>query len=271
MNTLARNMCTVSAALPDVLTKSKLKDRTALVTGAGSGIGRCVCEALAAEGARVVAADCDLGSAVQTVSRLAGGTARHLAWHVDVTSKTSVTLLFDRIRNSSRLPPVSIVVCCAGVSRSSRLVDLKLEMLDQVTDVNLKGIFITVQAAVSEMLARGVKQGSVVMVSSIVAKTGLKYHSAYAASKAAVTAFTKSAALELAPHGIRCNVVLPVFTETTMTADVSDKEYPHITARTPLGRTARPEEVARTIRLLCDEADSSFVTGASFEVTGVHM
>lgn len=265
-------MCPVSATLPKELTMPKLRGRSALVTGAGSGIGRCACEALAAEGARVVAADCDLDSAVETVSRLTGGTARHLALHVDVTSKASVTSLFNRIRDSSGLPPVSIVVCCAGLSKSGRLVDLKLEVFDQLVDVNLKGTFVTVQAAVSEMLARGVQQGSVVTVSSIVAQTGLKYHSAYAASKAAIIAFTKTAALELAPHGIRCNVVLPGFTETAMTADVSDKDRSHIIARTPLGRTARPEEVARTIRFLCDEADSSFVTGASFEVTGgLHM
>lgn len=265
-------MCPVSAALPEVLTISKLKDRTALVTGAGSGIGRCVCETLAAEGARVVAADRDLGSAVQTVSRLAGGAGRHLAWYVDVTSKASVTSLFDHIRNSSDLLPVSIVVCCAGVSRSGSLVDPKLEVFDKVIDVNLKGTLMTVQVAVSEMLARGVQQGSVVTVSSIAAKTGLQYYSAYAASKAAVVAFTKSAARELAPHGIRCNVVLPGFTDTPMNSDVSDKDRAHIITRTPLGRMARPEEVARAIRFLCDEADSSFITGACLEVTGgLHM
>lgn len=251
---------------------SKLKDRTALVTGAGSGIGRCVCDALAAQGARVVAADCNLDSAVETVSRLPEGTARHLAWHVDVTSNASVTSLFDCIRNYSEMPPVSIVVCCAGVSRGGRIIDLNRAVFDQVIDVNLKGTFVTVQAAVNEMLARGVEQGSVVTVSSIVAQTGLRHHSAYAASKAAIIAFTKTAALELAPHGIRCNVVLPGFTDTPMTADTSDKDRANIIARTPLGRMARPEEIARVVRFLCDEADSSFVTGAAFEVTGgLHM
>ncbi|KAH7961059.1 hypothetical protein HPB52_001302 [Rhipicephalus sanguineus] len=249
-------MCPVTAALPEVLPISKLKNRTALVTGAGSGIGRCVCEALAADGARVVAADCNLDSAVQTVLRLPAGTARHHAWHVDVTSKASVTSLFDHISNCPDLPPVSIVVCCAGIQRRGRVVDLKLEVFDQVIDVNLKGTFLTVQAAVNEMLARGVEQGSVVTVSSI----------------AAVVAFTKTAALELAPHGIRCNVVLPGMVDTAMTATVSEKDRGIVSARTPLGRLGRPEEIARTIRYLCDEADSSFVTGASFEVTGgLHM
>uniref|UniRef100_A0A224YTR7 (3R)-3-hydroxyacyl-CoA dehydrogenase n=1 Tax=Rhipicephalus zambeziensis TaxID=60191 RepID=A0A224YTR7_9ACAR len=272
MNALAQNLCPVSVATPEVLTISKLKNRTALVTGAGSGIGRCVCEALAADGARVVAADCNLDSAVQTVLRLPGGTARHHACHVDVTSKASVTTLFDRLRTCQDLPPVSIVVCCAGVSRSGRVVDLKLEVFDQMIDVNLKGTFLTVQAAVSEMLARGVEQGSVVTVSSIVAQTGLRYHGAYAASKAAVVAFTKTAALELAPHGIRCNVVLPGIVDTAMTANVSEKDRANVSARTPLGRLGRPEEIARTIRFLCDEVDSSFITGASFEVTGgLHM
>lgn len=130
----------------------------------------------------------------------------------------------------------------------------------------------TMQAATREMLARGVQRGSVVAVSSIVASTGLPRQCAYAASKAAVVALTKTAALELAPHGIRCNAVLPGFTETAMTADVSDEARAAVVARTPLGRTAKPEEIASTIRFLCDDAESSFVTGAALEVTGgLHM
>ncbi|KAK8787481.1 hypothetical protein V5799_022741 [Amblyomma americanum] len=252
----------------ETLPASGLGDRVALVTGAGSGIGRSVCEALAAQGARVVAADWNLDAAAQTVSQLPAGAERHLALHVDVSVPESVVSLFDRIRGYTELPPVSIVICCAGVNRADSLLDMELDAFDRVLAVNLRGTFLTVQAAAKEMLARGVRTGSVVTVSSIVARTGLRCHGAYAASKAAVVALTKTAAAELAAHGIRCNAVLPGFTETAMTADVGDKDRAHVVARTPLGRAARPEEIARAIRFLCDDADSSFVTGAAIEVTG---
>ncbi|XP_065297996.1 (3R)-3-hydroxyacyl-CoA dehydrogenase-like [Dermacentor albipictus] len=262
-------MCPISTALPPM---SRLENRTALVTGAGSGIGRCVCEVLAADGARVVAADCNEDAAHETVSTLVGGAGRHLALHVDVSSEASVKSLFSRIRDSPGLPAVSIVACCAGVKNIDSVVDTKPEAFDRVISVNLKGTFLTVQAAASEMLSRGVRKGAVVTLSSVVARTGLSRQCAYAASKAAIVAFTKTAALELAPHGIRCNVVMPGFTDTSMTADVSDKDRACVVARTPLGRAAQPEEIARAVRFLCDEVDSSFVTGAALDVTGgLHM
>lgn len=251
---------------------NRLADRVAVVTGAGSGIGRCVCQALAADGILVVAADRNLDAATQTVSLLPGGSQCHVAMHVDVASQASVKCLFARMQDSLKLPPASVVVCCAGVKGIDSLVDMDADDFDRVISVNLRGTFLTMQAATREMLARGVQRGSVVAVSSIVASTGLQRQCAYAASKAAVVALTKTAALELAPHGIRCNAVLPGFTETAMTADVSDEARAAVVARTPLGRTAKPEEIASTIRFLCDDAESSFVTGAALEVTGgLHM
>uniref|UniRef100_A0A1E1X5A6 (3R)-3-hydroxyacyl-CoA dehydrogenase n=1 Tax=Amblyomma aureolatum TaxID=187763 RepID=A0A1E1X5A6_9ACAR len=265
-------MCPTRSFRPNVPPASGLEDRVALVTGAGSGIGRSACVVLAAQGARVVAADCNLDAAVETVSQLPGGAERHLALHVDISSPESVASLFDRIRGCTDLPCVSIVVCCAGVNKDASLLDMELDDFDRVMAVNLRGTFLTLQAATREMLARGVRTGSVVTVSSIVARTGLRRHGAYAASKAAIVTLTKTAAAELAPHGIRCNAVLPGLTDTAMTADVGDKELADVAARTPLGRIANPEEIARAIRFLCDDADSSFVTGATIDVTGgLHM
>uniref|UniRef100_G3MPY2 (3R)-3-hydroxyacyl-CoA dehydrogenase n=1 Tax=Amblyomma maculatum TaxID=34609 RepID=G3MPY2_AMBMU len=265
-------MCPTRSFPPAVLPSSVLEDRVALVTGAGSGIGRSLCQVLAARGVRVVAADINLAAAVETVSLLPEGAERHLALHVDVSCPVSVDSLFDRIRGCIDLQPVSIVVCCAGVNRNDSLLEMDIDAFDRLMAVNLKGTFLIVQASAREMVARGVRTGSVVTVSSIVSRTGLRHHSAYAASKAAVVALTKTAALELAPHGIRCNTVLPGFTETAMTADVGEKERADIASRTPLGRIARPEEIATAIRFLCEDTDSSFVTGAAIEITGgLHM
>uniref|UniRef100_A0A023GHC6 (3R)-3-hydroxyacyl-CoA dehydrogenase n=1 Tax=Amblyomma triste TaxID=251400 RepID=A0A023GHC6_AMBTT len=265
-------MCPARSFPPDVLPTSGLEGRVALVTGAGSGIGRSVCQVLAARGARVVAADCNLAAAVETVSQLPEGAGRHLALLVDVSCPESVDSLFDRIRGCTDLQPVSIVVCCAGVNKNDSLLDMDIDDFDRLMAVNLRGTFLMVQASAREMLARGVRTGSLVTVSSVVSRTGLRRHGAYAASKAAIVALTKTAALELAPHGIRCNTVLPGLTETAMTVDVGDKELDDIASRTPLGRIAQPEEIATAIRFLCDDTDSSFVTGAAIEVTGgLHM
>ncbi|KAH7986796.1 hypothetical protein HPB49_026696 [Dermacentor silvarum] len=255
-------MCPISPALPPV---PKLENRTALVTGAGSGIGRSVCEALAADGARVVAADCNQDAAYGTVSRLYGGAGRHVALQVDVSSEASVKSLFSRIRDSPGLPAVSIVVCCAGVKNIDSLVDTKPEAFDRVMSINLKGTFLTVQAAASEMLSRGVRNGAVVTVSSIVARTGLSRQQPSWPSRRR----RRSSWRRTASAATWCCRASP---DTAMTADVNDKDRAHVAACTPLGRAARPEEIARTIRFLCDEAESSFVTGAALDVTGgLHM
>lgn len=239
--------------------------RLAVVTGGGSGIGRAICHDLARQGATVVVCDIDSNKAKQTVSELTAG--GHGAYTVDVARSQSVTALFDDIKKSFSLP-VSIVVNCAGILKRSPLVDMSEEFFDEIMGVNLKGTFLVTKFAVREMLANKVPGGgTVVNIASIWGKTGSAQHSAYSASKSAVEGFTRSLALELGGDGIRCNAVLPGYTDTPMTANNSEEAKAKDIGNTPLGRAALPEEVARVVTFLCGP-DSSFMTGASIEVTG---
>ncbi|XP_077515629.1 estradiol 17-beta-dehydrogenase 8-like [Amblyomma americanum] len=243
----------------------QLAGRLALVTGGGSGIGRAVCKALSNEGARVIAADKNKEGAATTVRDLPGS-HEHRAVEVDVGNSESVLSLFAEIKKSYSAP-VSIVVNCAGILRDSFLMDMTEDAFDDVMKVNLKGTYLVTQAAAREMVASGVPNGAIVNISSIVGKTGNMGQCNYAASKAGVVGFTKTVALELARHNIRCNAIMPGFIETPMVASVPEKVLAKIMGRIPMGRFGKPEELANTVLFLCSPA-SSYVTGSVLEVTG---
>lgn len=243
----------------------QLAGRLALVTGGGSGIGRSVCKALSNEGARVIAADKNKEGAVTTISDLPGS-HEHRAVEVDVGNSESVSSLFAEIKKSYSAP-VSIVVNCAGILRDSFLMDMTEEAFDDVMKVNLKGTYLVTQAAAREMVASGVPNGAIVNISSIVGKTGNLGQCNYAASKAGVVGFTKTVALELARHNIRCNAIMPGFIETPMVASVPEKVLTKIMERVPMRRFGKPEELASAVLFLCSPA-SSYVTGSVLEVTG---
>ncbi|EEC11498.1 estradiol 17-beta-dehydrogenase, putative [Ixodes scapularis] len=140
-----------------------------------------------------------------------------------------------------------------------------------VADINLataeEGTFLMTKAAVQDMLAGGVTEGVVVNVSSLVAKTGWKGVCSYAASEAGIIGLTKTAALDLADKGIRCNAVLPGLTETPDQRFLTEEQKQDISSRVPLGRLAQPTEVADVVVFLCSP-ESSYMTGTAVEVTG---
>lgn len=181
-------------------------------------------------------------------------------------SSDSVQTLFGDIKKHYSIP-VTIVVNCAGITRDCFLLDMTEEAFDSVTTVNLKGTYLVTQAAAREMVTQNVQEGSIVNVSSIVGKTGNLGQCNYAASKAGVVGLTKTVALELARHNIRCNAVMPGFIDTPMVAQVPDKVMAKVLPRIPLGRMGTPEEVAEAVLFLCSPK-SSYVTGSVLEVTG---
>ncbi|XP_042149839.1 estradiol 17-beta-dehydrogenase 8-like [Ixodes scapularis] len=242
-----------------------LAGRLALVTGGGSGIGRAVCKALSQEGARIVAADKNKQGAATTIQDLPGAHEHH-ALEVDVGSSDSVQTLFGDIKKLYSVP-VSVVVNCAGITRDSFLLDMTEEAFDSVNTINLKGTYLVTQAAAREMVSQNVQEGSIVNLSSIIGKTGNMGQSNYAASKAGVVGFTKTVALELARHNIRCNAVMPGFIDTPMVAQVPERVMAKLLPCIPLGRKGTPEEVAEAVLFLCSPR-SSYVTGSVLEVTG---
>ncbi|XP_065280022.1 (3R)-3-hydroxyacyl-CoA dehydrogenase-like [Dermacentor albipictus] len=248
-----------------------LSGRLALVTGGASGIGAAVCQVLAEDGAVVVVADKQLEAARKVAGSLPGD-ARHQAMYLDVGDSASVEQLFTNIKGTYEALPLSAVVNCAGIGGLAPIVDCSDELFDDIIRVNLKGTFLVTREASRYMLSSGqpMPEGgaAIVNVASIFGKTGQESSAPYAASKSGVVALTKSAAQELAAHGIRCNAVLPGWIETPLTAGAPEGWRAAAIATTPLGRTAQPREVAEAIKFLCSPTSSSFVTGAAIEVSG---
>ncbi|KAF3422280.1 hypothetical protein E2986_09488 [Frieseomelitta varia] len=239
--------------------------KVAFVTGAGSGIGREVCRILAKQGARVIAADRNLKSAMNTIASL--NDPGHLALNIEVSSEQSVQEAFKSAINKYSIPP-TIIVNSAGITRDQFILKLTNEDFTKVLDVNLKGTFYINQTAVKEIVNANTGIGSsIVNVSSIIGKTGNMGQANYAASKAGVIALTQTASLEFGQFGIRVNAVLPGFIETPMTETVPDNVKQLFIKKIPLHRMGKPEEVAEVITFLAS-SKSSYINGASIEVTG---
>lgn len=241
--------------------------KIAFVTGAGSGIGRAVCQVLAREGAKVIATDQNGIAAQETQGLISGiGCNDHISLSVDVSMGESVNMAFsDAIQHYGK--PPSVIVNSAGITRDNFLLKMSEEWFQKVLDVNLKGTFLVVQAATKAMIDANISGGSIVNIASIVGKHGNIGQCNYTASKAGVEAFTKTAAKEFGKFGIRCNAVVPGFIKSPMTDAIPEKVIQKILPSIAMGRMGRPEEVAEVIAFLASDR-SSYVNGASIEVIG---
>ncbi|XP_013072181.2 estradiol 17-beta-dehydrogenase 8-like isoform X1 [Biomphalaria glabrata] len=231
----------------------------------GSGIGKAVCSVLAREGARVAVTDINKSSAQETVLSLPNSSL-HEAFEINVSSSTEVTNLLENIEKRFKSVPC-IAVHAAGITRDNFLLKLDEQSFDEVINVNLKGTFLINQAVGRAMQKARIENGSIVNISSIVGKNGNVAQTNYAASKAGVIGFTKSAAKELARYNIRVNAILPGFIETPMTEKVPENIMQMITALIPLKRTGQPQEIAEVCAFLVSPK-SSYITGEAIEVTG---
>ncbi|PRH76518.1 2,3-dihydro-2,3-dihydroxybenzoate dehydrogenase [Streptomyces solincola] len=238
-----------------------MQDRTALVTGAAGGIGEAVVRALAERGAAVAAVDRDPGRLAEAVGRLTARGLKVTAVPADVSSSADVDRAVAGVEDA--LGPLDYLVNAAGVLRLGEARKLTDQDWADTFAVNATGVFHVSRAVVDRMVARG--GGAVVTVASNAAGTARTEMAAYAASKAAATAFTKCLGLEVAPHGVRCNVVAPGSTDTPMLRGMHDGDTAvrrsvdgtPAAFRTgiPLGKVARPEDVAEAVAfLLSDEA-----------------
>lgn len=248
----------------------RLGGRVALVTGAGTGIGRAIAVALANDGARVVVSDLDLDAARAVSDTLPGS----LPIQLDVTSLDSATDAVEQITRD--LGPIEILANNAGVSTMKPLWELTERDWDFNFDVNAKGVFLVTKAVIPGMMERG--RGSIVNTASMAGKKGVPLLTHYAASKWACIGFTKSCARELGPFGIRVNCVCPGYVATSMqqreliweaesrgmSVEAVVDEY---VSQTPLGRMETPEDVARVVAYLASD-DAEFLTGAAIDITG---
>lgn len=245
----------------------RLQDKTAIITGAGSGIGRAIALGFAREGARVVAADLQAPTAEATAAaiRAAGGAAA--AVQVDVRQRASVTaMLAEAMRVFGR---VQVLVAAAGIGPVNHFLEIPDEEWDRVLAVNLTGLFLCGQVVARHMAEHG--GGAIINVTSQVADVAQPDCAHYYASKGGGKQLTKAMAIDLAAHHIRVNALAPGLTVTALSehsGSVQAWRYrSKILDHIPMGRPAQPEEmVGAAIFLASDEA--SYMTGASLVVDG---
>jgi 3-oxoacyl-[acyl-carrier protein] reductase len=239
-----------------------LAGKVAIVTGGSGGIGFASARALAAEGARVVLGDLNADAVAASAAELGTDVASAVA--VDISRPDDAQRLVDTALE--RFGRLDVLVASAGIYRATRVDELPAEEWDLLLAVNLRGVFLTAQAALRVLVPQ--RSGRIVTIGSLAGQVGgLASSAAYAASKGGVIALTKSLARYAGPHGVTANCVNPGIIDSPMTAGWSPEEIARLTAGTPLGRLGTTDEVAAVVLFLASDA-ASFVHGAHVDVNG---
>ena len=234
-----------------------LEGKVALVTGAGSGIGKGSAQALAQAGARVIAADINHEAAQVTASEIEKQGGQATALPVDVADSASCNELVRRaVEWAGKL---NILFHAAGISaRGTAIADLSDEAWLRVIGINLNGTFYMCRAVVPHLVEQ--RTGSIILMSSGRAVMGAPYNAAYAASKGGVMSFTKSLAWEVGQHGINVNCLAPGPTDTPMfRTGQTEEQIAAVAAADPMKRISTPEDVAKMVVFLAGEG--SWITG----------
>ena len=253
----------------------RLKDRMAIVTGGGAGIGRSVCVNMVKEGAKVVVADINQETAQETADTLTKEGGDAMAFQMDVTQKSAVqTMAAEALKAYGK---IDILVNNAGTDIKGAITELTERTWDTLMDINLKGVFLCTQAVSHSMIER--RYGRIVNISSMAGKTGEPLTSPYCATKFGVIGFTQSIALELGKHNVTVNAVCPGPVDTDLirqsvaqSAKIKgmapeDFLQEFFINPTPLGRIAQPVDIARAVIFLASD-DAEFITGSTLNVSG---
>lgn len=244
-----------------------LEGKSAVITGAASGIGAGSARVFAREGARVALLDRDLGKAEEVMAELPSVEhGQHVAIEVDVASPESIERAWAKVDEA--FDTVDALANCAGVRGVGGALELSLEEWKFIHDVNLTGSFLCSQHAGRRMVAAG-HGGSIVNISSTSAILSNNRRMAYSSSKAGVLGMTRGFALDLGPEGIRVNAILPGLTKTGLTAPYfEDPEWvEQVVGAIPVRHAAEPEELGEAIAFLSSDR-ANFISGVSLPVDG---
>ncbi|WP_352420485.1 3-oxoacyl-ACP reductase FabG [Proteiniborus sp.] len=241
----------------------RLKDKVAIITGSGRGIGAATAIKFAKEGAKVVVCDINIDDINRTVSEIKALGTETIGIKVDVTNNEDVANLMNK--TLEKFEKIDILVNNAGITADARLIKMEEDQFDRVIAVNLKGTYNCGKEAAKIMLEQG--NGVILNASSVVGIYGNFGQTNYAATKFGVIGMTKTWCKELSPKGIRVNAVAPGFILSPMTEKMPEKVLNFMKEKAPLKRLGQPEDIANAYAFLASD-EASFITGAVLEVTG---
>ena len=247
-----------------------LKDKVAVITGGGSGIGQAIAVLFAKQGARVHILDLSAESGAETKKQIENAGGQCTIQTCNVADQKAVLSVFEKIGRTD------ILVNNAGIAHVGTVESTSEDDFDRIMNVNVKGVYNCLKASIPHMKTHG--GGVILNMSSIAAITGLKERFAYSASKGAVHTMTLSIAADYLANKIRCNAICPARVHTPFVDGYLDRNYPDnreemfakLSAAQPIGRMARPDEIATLALYLCSD-DASFITGQMFNIDGGYL
>ena len=241
----------------------RLTGKVSIITGAAQGIGRATALKFAKEGAKVAVCDVNTVLIDETVKAILDAGGEAAGYRVDVTDKASIAQMVEGVM--AKWGRIDTLVNNAGIVQDAQFKKMSEEQFDRVIDVNLKGVYNCTKAVVDIMLAQN--SGCILNASSIVGIYGNFGQTNYAASTFGVIGMVKTWARELGRKGVRANAVCPGFVETSIISSIPEKVLEAMKARVPLGRLAKPEDIANTYAFLASD-EASYINGAVIEVSG---
>lgn len=249
--------------------KFSLKNKTAIITGGGSGIGAAIALAFAQQGAQVNILDLNDEGGLRTTEKINNKYEKATFYHCDISSYEQVEQVVEKISSHTS---VDILVNNAGVAHVGNIENTSEEDLDKLYRVNIKGIFNCTKAVIKKMKTQG---GVILNLASIASSVGISDRFAYSMTKGAVLTMTYSIAKDYLDHNIRCNCISPGRVHTPFVDNFIAKNYPgkekemfeNLSKTQPIGRMGKPEEIANLALFLCSD-EAGFITGSDYPIDG---